>query len=159
MRLASGIAPITAMLAEGVTVAIGVDGSASNDGGDLLGEARQAMLLQRVAHADGAGPSAMTAREALELATRGGAAVLGRDDVGQIAPGFAADIVAFDLDAIGYAGQHDPVAALVFCAPAKVAWSMINGRIVVAEGRLTTVDTPRLADTHRRLAMALVRDD
>jgi cytosine/adenosine deaminase-related metal-dependent hydrolase len=159
MRLASGIAPIVKMRRAGVRIGLGVDGSASNDGGDLLGEARQAMLLQRVAHAHGDGPSAMTAREALGLATRGGAAVLGRDDIGQIAPGFAADIVAFDLDAIGYAGQHDAVAALVFCAPAKVAWSMINGRIVVADGRLTTIDTARVAEAHRGLAAALVRDE
>jgi cytosine/adenosine deaminase-related metal-dependent hydrolase len=111
------------MIDSGVRVGLGVDGSASNDGGDLLGEARQAMLLQRVGH----GPSSLSARAALELATRGGAGVLGRDDIGRIEPGCAADIVAFDLDAIGYAGQHDPVAALLFCAPSRAAWSMIDG--------------------------------
>jgi len=155
MRLASGIAPIRRMLDAGVTIGLGVDGSASNDGGHLLAEARQAMLLQRVGH----GPAALSARGALELATRGGAAVLGRDDIGRIEPGCAADIVAFDLDAIGYAGQHDPVAALLFCAPAKVAWSMINGRIVIERGELLTVDTARLAEDHRRHAQRLVSDN
>jgi cytosine/adenosine deaminase-related metal-dependent hydrolase len=155
MRLASGIAPIAAMREAGVRVGLGVDGSASNDGGNLLAEARQALLLQRV----GRGPSALSARAALEIATRGGAAVLGRDDVGQIAPGYAADIVAFDLDAIGYAGQHDPLAALVFCAPAPVAWSMINGRIVVENGALMTVDTAALARENSALARRLVCPD
>jgi cytosine/adenosine deaminase-related metal-dependent hydrolase len=155
MRLASGIAPVRRMLDAGVRVGLGVDGSASNDGGDLLGEARQAMLLQRVGH----GPSALSARAALELATRGGAAVLGRDDIGRIAPGCAADIVAFDLDAIGYAGQHDPLAALLFCAPARVAWSMIDGRVVIEQGRLVTIDAAKVAREQRALAIGLVRDE
>jgi cytosine/adenosine deaminase-related metal-dependent hydrolase len=155
MRLASGIAPVRRMLDAGMRVGLGVDGSASNDGGDLLAEARQAMLLQRVGH----GPAALSARAALELATRGGAAVLGRDDIGRIAPGCAADIVAFDLDAIGYAGQHDPLGALLFCAPARVAWSMIDGKVVVEDGRLVTVDTAKLALEHRRLAAELLRGD
>ena len=113
------------------------------------------MLLQRVS----GGPSALSARAALEIATRGGAAVLGRDDIGQIAPGFAADIVAFDLDAIGYAGQHDPIAALLFCAPARVAWSMIDGNVVVADGRLTSVDVATVAAEQRRLATLLLRGE
>jgi 8-oxoguanine deaminase len=153
MRLASGIAPLSKMRDAGVRVGLGVDGSASNDSGHLLNEARQCMLLQRVGH----GPAALSARAALEIATRGGAAVLGRDDVGQIAPGCAADIVAFDLDDIGYAGQQDPVAALVFCAPPRAAWSMVNGRVVVEEGRLVTVDTAVLARRHRLLAAELMR--
>ena len=153
MRLASGIAPLRKMREAGVRVGLGVDGSASNDSGHLLNEARQCLLLQRVGH----GPAALSAREALEVATRGGAAVLGRDDIGQIAPGFAADIVAFDLDDIGYAGQHDPLAALVFCAPSRVAWSAIDGRVVVENGRLVTVDTGKLAREHRALAAKLVR--
>ena len=156
MRLASGIAPIVAMRRAGVRIGLGVDGSASNDAGDLLAEARQAMLLQRVAHADSLGPAALSARDALELATTGGASVLGRDDIGQIAPGFAADIVAFDLDAIRYAGQHDPVAALVLCAPSNVAWSMIDGRVVIEDGQLATIDAGRLAELQRTCARQLL---
>ncbi len=114
MRLASGIAPIRKMIDAGVPVGLGVDGCASNDAGHMLGEVRQAMLLQRV----GYGPDAMSARQALEVATLGGAKVLNRDDIGALKPGMAADIVTFRLDQIGYAGAlHDPVAALVFCTP------------------------------------------
>jgi cytosine/adenosine deaminase-related metal-dependent hydrolase len=153
MRLASGIAPVRAMLDAGVRVGLGVDGSASNDGADLLGETRQALLLQRV----GFGPAALSAREALALATRGGASVLGRDDIGCLAPGMAADIVAIDLNAPGFAGAlHDPVAALVFCAPAKAALSVVDGRVVVRDGRLTTVEIERVLERHNRLAWALV---
>lgn len=156
MRLASGIAPVGRMRCEGVSVGLGVDGSASNDGSHMLGEARQAMLLARV----GFGPAAMTGREALEIATRGGAQVLDRDDIGALAPGMAADVVAFDLRRLEFAGAlHDPVAALVFCAPQRVAWSVINGRVVVREGRLTTIDTRALAARHNTLAADLVRDE
>jgi cytosine/adenosine deaminase-related metal-dependent hydrolase len=153
MRLASGIAPVRRMRDAGVGVGLGVDGSASNDGAHLLAEARQAMLLQRVAH----GPAAMSAREALELATLGGASVLGRDDIGALAPGMAADFVAFDTSVIGFAGaQSDPVAALAFCAPPSVAWSVIDGRIVVREGKLATLDLPPHLERHNRLARALL---
>ncbi|MGU3540751.1 8-oxoguanine deaminase [Methylobacterium sp. A54F] len=156
MRLASGIAPVGRMRCEGVPVGLGVDGSASNDGSHLLGEARQAMLLARVGH----GPAAMSAREALEIATLGGAAVLNRDDIGALAPGMAADVVAFDLRGLETAGAlHDPVAALVFCAPPRVAWSIIDGRVVVREGRLETVDTRALVARHNALAAALVRGE
>jgi 8-oxoguanine deaminase len=156
MRLASGIAPVRKMRAHGVPVGLGVDGSASNDAGHLLNEARTAMLLQRV----GYGPGAMTARQALELATIGGARVLGRDDIGALAPGMAADFVAFRLDQLAFAGGlHDPVAALVFCAPVNVAYSVINGRVVVREGQLTTVDLGPLLEQHNRLARALVNGD
>ena len=152
MRLASGIAPIAGMRRAGVPVGLGVDGSASNDGADLLGEARQALLLQRV----GFGPSAMSARDALELATRGGARVLDRDDIGALIPGRAADFVAFDVRGLRHAGAlHDPVAALVFCAPASVAWSVINGRVVVADGQLATIDLGPLVERHNRLARQL----
>ena len=137
MRLASGIAPVRRMLDHGVKVGLGVDGCASNDGGHMLGEARQAMLLQRV----GFGPAALSARQALELATLGGAAVLGRDDIGSLAPGKAADLIAFDLNRIEFAGGlHDPLAALLFCAPVKVAYSFINGRRVVENGHLVSMD-------------------
>jgi 8-oxoguanine deaminase len=153
MRLASGIAPIRRMRAERVPVGLGVDGSASNDSGHLLAEARQAMLAAR-AGGDHAG---MTAREALEIATRGGAEVLNRNDIGQLKPGMVADMVAFDLSDIAFAGQHDPVAALVFCAPARVSHSIINGRVVVQDGRLQTVDIRTHAARHRALATRLVR--
>ncbi|MBS0369511.1 MAG: 8-oxoguanine deaminase [Proteobacteria bacterium] len=153
MRLASGIAPIPALRAAGVAVGLGVDGSASNDGADLLGEARQAMLLARVGH----GPAAMNARQALELATLGGAKVLGRDDIGALAPGMSADLIAFRSDTLRLAGGavHDPVAALVFCAPDTVDLSLINGHWVVENGKLQTVDLPGILAHHNRLARQL----
>jgi cytosine/adenosine deaminase-related metal-dependent hydrolase len=157
MRLASGIAPIRALCDAGVPVGLAVDGSASNDSGHLLGEARLALLLQRVAHGPLKGPSALTAREMLEIATRGGARVLGRDDMGVLAPGMAADIVTVPLDEIGLAGAgHDPLAALFFCHVPSVRHSVVNGRIVVRDGRLVTLDLPRLVERHNRLAAALV---
>ncbi|ABX34235.1 Hydroxydechloroatrazine ethylaminohydrolase [Delftia acidovorans SPH-1] len=152
MRLASGIAPVRTMRDAGVPVGLGVDGSASNDGAHMLGEARQALLLQRVGH----GPAAMGAREALEIATLGGARVLGRDDIGALAPGMSADFVAFDMSGVGYAGAgHDPVAALVFCTPTDVSTSVINGRVVVRDGHLLTADLPRVLTRHRELARTL----
>ncbi|UWN49428.1 8-oxoguanine deaminase [Alcanivorax sp. ALC70] len=155
MRLASGIAPIRKMLDHDVKVGLGVDGTASNDGNDLLGEARQAMLVARVRHED---PTAMSAREALWLATRGGARVLGRDDnIGRLAPGYCADLIAFDLGDIAYAGgQIDPLASLLFSAPRRVAYSIINGRTVVDQGRLTPIELPALVEQHNRLARQLV---
>jgi cytosine/adenosine deaminase-related metal-dependent hydrolase len=153
MRLGSGTAPIRKMMAMRVPVGLGVDGSASNDSGNLLGEARQAMLLQRV----GLGPSAMTARQALELATIGGARVLGRDDIGALAPGMAADFAAFDLRGVGTAGAlHDPVAAIVFCAPERSSWVVVDGRVVVGDGRLSTVDLHSVLERHNRLSRKLV---
>jgi len=152
MRLASGIAPIGRMRRAGVPVGLGVDGSASNDGAQMVAEARQAMLLARV----GFGPDAMSARDALEIATLGGARVLGRDDIGALAPGMAADFVAFDLREPQFAGAlHDPLAALVFCAPSRVALSVIDGRIVVKDGVLQTVDLGPLVGRHNRLAARL----
>lgn len=153
MRLASGIAPVHAMRAAGVPVGLGVDGSASADAGNMIGEARQAMLLQRV----GFGPQAMTARQALALATRDGARVLGRDDIGQLAPDMAADVVAFDLSGVGLAGAgHDPVAGLVFCDPGRVSLSVIDGRVVVRDGRLLTLDLRPVLERHNALARELV---
>ena len=111
------------------------------------------MLLQRV----GFGPAAMTARQALEMATLGGAQVLHRDDIGHLAPGMAADIVAFDIDQIGMAGAlHDPVAALIFCALGSVSWSMINGQIIVRDGHLLPLELPMLIERHNMLARQLV---
>lgn len=164
MRLASGIAPVRLMLNAGVKVGLGVDGSASNDGNHMLLEARQALLLQRVMdesfalHGSEAHEStAISAYETLWLATRGGAAVLGRDDIGQIAPGYSADLIAFDLHRVEYAGAlHDPLAALVFCAPRGVDFSMINGRVVVQEGQLTTLDLPPVIERHNQISKQLV---
>jgi 8-oxoguanine deaminase len=153
MRLASGIAPVRHMLDARVKVGLGVDGSASNDSGHLLNEARQAMLLQRV----NGNPAALSAREALEMATRGGAAVLGRDDIGVIAPGMAADFAAFRLDDVAFAGGlHDPTAALVFCGSPRADVVVINGRVVVQDGQLTTVDLPMLVERHNKLSKQLI---
>ena len=156
-RLASGIAPIRAMRDAGVPVSIAVDGSASNDSGHMLAEVRLAMLLQRVAHGPVNGPSAMSAREALEIATLGGARVLGRDDIGAIAPGMAADIVTVALDEVGLAGAlHDPLAALTFCHVPRVKHSIVNGRVVVSDGELSMLELPRLIAHHNRLAGELL---
>lgn len=158
MRLASGIAPIRRYLAAGVPVGLGVDGSASNDGSHLLAEARQAMLLSRLAAAPSQeGGPLLTARTALELATRGGAAVLGRGDIGVLEPGRCADLVAISLDQIGFAGaMHDPVAAAVLCAPSGVDVSVVGGRVVVDQGRLVGIELEPVIERHNRLAAELV---
>src|SRR5690554_4783350 len=156
MRLGSGVAPILAYRAHGVPVGLGVDGSASNDGGHMLGEARQAMLLQRVQH----GPEVLSARHALEMATLGGASVLRRDDIGALTPGMSADLIAIDLNRVEYAGAlHDPVAATVFCAPLGVDFSMINGRVVVKEGQLTTIDLVPVIERHNEISRALINKE
>ena len=155
MRLASGLAPVRKMLAAGVPVGIGADGAASNDATHLLYESRQALLSARILDQDA---SAMTARTALEIATLGGAKVLGRDDIGSIAPGMAADLIAVDLDRPTLAGaMHDPVAALVFCQVDAVDYSFINGRRVVDRGNLTTAELPVLREQVNHLAAAMVR--
>jgi cytosine/adenosine deaminase-related metal-dependent hydrolase len=155
LRLASGLAPIRKMRRAGVRVGLGADGAASNDATNLFHEARQACLVARVLDSDA---SAMTAREALEIATLGGAKVLGRDDIGAIAPGMCADFVAVDLDRPTLAGaRHDPVAALVFCQVDSVDYSFIHGRKVVDQGHLTTLDLPPLVERVNRLAAELVR--
>ena len=162
MRLASGIAPVRRMLDAGVPVGLGVDGSASNDGAHMVNEARQALLLARVGRSlepfgCDHGPSEMTARDALALATRGGAQVLGRSDIGQLAPGLCADLALFDLDTLAMAGGavHDPVAALLLCASPQAAWTIVHGRVVVREGQLATVDAGPLVERHNRLALQL----
>jgi 8-oxoguanine deaminase len=159
MILASGIAPVRSMRDQGVKVGLGVDGSASNDGNHMLGEVRQAALLQRVgwpgfeSRAD-----RMSAREALELATLGGASVLQRDDIGSIEAGKAADIVAFRIDDMEHAGAlGDPVAALVTCTPTKAWLSVINGRVVVEDGRLHGIDLPQLMARHNTVSQSLLR--
>lgn len=151
-RLGSGIAPLRALRDAGVPVGLGVDGSASNDAAHLLSEARQAMLLQRVA----LGADAMSAREALEVATLGGAQVLGRHDCGQIAVGKRADIAVWDLSGLAAAGAWDPVAALVLCGPMAVRDLFVEGRQIVQGGQITTIDLPKLIEKQNKLALALM---
>jgi len=172
MRLASGILPLRQMLDAGVPVGLGVDGSASNDAGHLLNEARQAMLLARVGKAMDAprsdqgrtvfgcdlGPAEMTPRDALRLATRGGARVLGRShEIGQISPGFCADIAMFRTDTLSMAGAavHDPIGALLLCASDHADYTIVNGRVVVRQGQITTVDMGPLIERHNQLAKRL----
>ncbi len=165
MRLASGPAPILDMLWAGVKVGLGVDGSASNDGSHLLGEARQAMLLSRLAasmrgasYSGENGPALMTARQALEIATRGGAAVLGRTDIGSLASGMCADFFAIDLNRLEYAGAlHDPVAAVLFCAPVQADYTVVGGRFVVKDRQLMSIDLPALVEKHNQAARRLLR--
>jgi cytosine/adenosine deaminase-related metal-dependent hydrolase len=154
MRIASGIAPIGALVAAGARVGIGVDGSASNDSSHLLDEARHALLLQRVL----GGSTVMTAREALRIATRGGAEVLGRDDIGHLAPGMAADIVGIRLDTLNMAGGavHDPLAAVIFCRPNNADFTIVNGETLVEHGAFTKLDVDELIARHNVLAKALV---
>jgi len=153
MRVASGIAPLRKMLDARVRVGLGVDGAAANDAGHLLAEARQALLLQRVL----GGAGALEAREALEIATLGGASVLGRDDVGALAPQMAADFVAYDLRQIGFVGtSEDLAAALIFCHPVNVSYSVINGKVVVDRGHLKTIDLPVVMERHNRRSEELI---
>jgi len=164
MRLASGIAPIMEMLAHGVHVGLGVDGSASNDGSHLLEEVRQAMMVARLraglqgASLSGeAAPPLMTARQALEIATRGGAAVLGRTDIGSLEAGKCADLFALRIDQLSFAGGlHDPVAASVFCAPQQANYTIVGGKEIVKEGQITTIDLPVVIEQHNRAAMRLL---
>jgi len=153
MRLASGIAPVRAMRDAGVRVGLGVDGSASNDSSHLLAEARQAMLLQRVM----GNPNALGAQEALEIATLGGASVLGRDDIGSLAAGMAADFIGYRLDRLSFAGaRHDPLAALVFCTPPNVDLSVINGLVRVRDGEMVGLDTHALTRRHNEISRKLI---
>ncbi|WP_294766185.1 8-oxoguanine deaminase [uncultured Rhodoferax sp.] len=176
MRLASGIAPVRKMLNAGVPVGLGVDGSASNDAAHMLNEARQALLLARVGRAMqppeervtasgerrtflgcDLGPAEMTVRDALGVATRGGAQVLGRNDIGHLAVGMCADLVLWDLDTLGFAGGavHDPVGSLLLCASPQADYTVVNGKVIVREGQLTTVDLGPLVERHNRLALQL----
>lgn len=155
MRLASGIAPVRQMLDTNVKVGLGVDGSASNDSGHLLNTARTAMLLQRINVTPDS--ARMSAQEMLHVATRGGADVLGRDDIGKIALHMAADFVAYRTDSIAFAGaQHDLTAALLFCESQNVDVSVINGQVIVQDGVLLTVDLPVLIEQHNGYARQLI---
>jgi len=154
MRLGSGIAPVRALVAAGARVGLGVDGSASNDSSHVLDEVRHAMLLQRVF----GGAAAMSARDTLRLATRGGAAVLGRDDIGALAAGMAADIAGFRLDGLALAGGavHDPLASLVFCRPPGADFVMVNGRTIVEGGGFVKFDVARTVAEHARHARKMI---
>jgi len=164
MRLASGIAPILDYLKAGVKVGLGVDGSASNDSSHLLAETRIAMLVSRVrAGLRGASlsseeaPPLMTARQALEIVTRGSAAVLGRDDIGCLEVGKCADFAAVRIDTIDFAGAlHDPLAALLYCTPVKVDWNVVHGKIIVQDGRMVTVNQDNLVERHNRASRKLL---
>ncbi len=163
MRLASGIAPIRKMRDAGVPVGLGVDGSASNDAAHMLNEARQAMLLARLRKSMEApfgcdtAPLEMTARDALQLATRGGAEILGRQDIGQIKVGLCADLALFDLRTLNFAGGavHDPVGSLMLCASANAAYTIVHGKVVVENGQLCTVDLGPLIERHNAFSKAL----
>jgi cytosine/adenosine deaminase-related metal-dependent hydrolase len=172
MRLASGIAPVRKMLEAGVPVGLGVDGSASNDAAHMVNEARQAMLLARlrksleIPSVNAAGqtvfgcdtaPMEMTARDALKLATRGGADVLGRKDIGQLSVGYCADIALFDLRSLSFAGGavHDAIGSLMLCASEPAAYTVVNGKVVVSEGRLTTLGLGKVIERHNHFAVQL----
>lgn len=154
MRLGSGICKVREMLDAGVNVGIGVDGSASNDCGHTIGEVRNAMLLQRVQN----GAAAFTVEEALQLATMGGAAVLGREEIGSLETGKAADFIGVNTQTLAMAGGavHDPVAALLLCHVEKVDFSIINGKVVVEGGQLMTIDLEALITRHNELAREFV---
>ncbi|HNS62119.1 MAG TPA: 8-oxoguanine deaminase [Anaerolineales bacterium] len=163
MRLASGIAPIKEYRAAGVNVGLGVDGSASNDGSHLLAEVRNATLLSRVKEgitgyslSDDPNRKLMTAREALYLGTRGGAAVLGRKDIGSLEVGKCADFFAVNLNRIEFAGMHDPVSAIVFGQPVRVDYNVVGGKFIVKEGQLVTVDERKLIEKHNKAAKRLL---
>jgi cytosine/adenosine deaminase-related metal-dependent hydrolase len=172
MRLASGIAPIRKMIEAGVPVGLGVDGSASNDAAHMVNEARQAMLLARLRKSlegpqvtvEGrtvfgcdTAPMEMTARDALRLATRGGAEVLGRNDIGQLSVGYCADMALFDLRSLSFAGGavHDAIGSLMLCSSAPASYTVVNGRVVVSEGQLATLDLGRVIERHNQFALQL----
>jgi cytosine/adenosine deaminase-related metal-dependent hydrolase len=163
MRLASGIAPIKEYRQAGVNVGLGVDGSASNDGSHLLAEVRQAMLLSRVKEgitgfslSNDPNRKLMTGREALYLGTRGGAAVLGRSDIGSLEIGKCADFFAVDLNRLEFAGMHDPVSAIVFGQPVRVDYTVVGGKFIVKEGRLATADEGKIIERHNQAAKKLL---
>ena len=163
MRLASGVAPIKEYRKAGVNVGLGVDGSASNDGSHLLAEVRNAMLLSRVKEgitgyslSDDPNRKLMTAREALYLGTRGGAAVLGRKDIGSLESGKCADFFAVNLNKLGFAGMHDPVSAIVFGQPVNADYTVVGGKFIVKEGQLSTLDERQLAEKHNQAAKRLL---
>jgi 8-oxoguanine deaminase len=152
MRLGSGIAPVYGLARAGCPVGLGVDGSASNDSSHLLAEARQALLLGRVAR----GPASLKVEDVLGMATVGGAECLGRDDIGALERGKRADVALFDLRDVGYSGAGDPVLALLLCAPTRVHTLVVDGRVVVEAGELRTVELEPVLARHRRIAARLL---
>jgi len=152
-RLGSGVLPLKAMREGGVKVGLGVDGSASNDASNMILELRQALFLQRVFH----GPTALAVGDVLRMATRGSAACWGGDDLGAIEPGKVGDLALFDLNAMAYSGAHDPLGALVLCAPTRVHTLVVGGNVVVKEQRLLTVDLDALVERHRHKARQLLK--
>ena len=163
MRLASGIAPVWEFLSAGVKLGLGVDGSASNDSSHMLAEARQAMLLARLragvegASLSGSAKPILTARQALEIATSGGARVLGRNDIGSLETGKCADFIAINLNRLEYAGAlHDPLSAVLFCAPVKVDYNIVGGKYIVKQGELVTLDLPNHIHKHNAAARRLM---
>ena len=162
MRLSSGILPLRKLLDAGVPVGLGVDGSASNDAGNLLNEARQAMLLARVLKAlepmgCDPGPKEMTPRDSLKIGTRGGAKVLGRNDIGQIKVGYCADIAMYRTDTLAMAGAavHDPVGALLLCSSMQTDFTVVNGRVLVRNGHFVPYEIQPLIERHNQLAKTL----
>jgi cytosine/adenosine deaminase-related metal-dependent hydrolase len=145
LRLGAGVAPVRALLDAGVAVGLGVDGSASNERGDLLFDVKQALLVARGRN----GPTALTVRDALRLGTRGGAAVLGRDDIGSLEPGKRADLAVWRLDGLELGGAADPVAGIVFSAPHRVWRLYVGGEEVVRDGHLVRADEAEIAREHR----------
>jgi cytosine/adenosine deaminase-related metal-dependent hydrolase len=154
LRLGSGIAPARALLDEGAMLGLGVDGSASNDAGDMIAEVRQALLVARAA----GDASALSARDALRVATRGSAVCLGRDDIGSLEPGKRADVALFSLEGLAFAGaESDPVAAVVHCGPQRVRHLLVEGAPVVRDGHLVNADEEALASEGRRVAKRIVQ--
>jgi len=153
--LGSGISPVPKMLAAGVPVGLGVDGSASNDSSDMLGEVRQCMLVHRIV----SGVGSMTAEKAFQIATHGTARLLGRNDIGSLEVGKMADVAIYDMNQIAYAGaMHDPLAALVFCGASHIAHTVIvNGEIVVEKGKLTKVKEEEIIVKQNEIARSMVR--
>jgi len=152
LRLGAGIAPTRKLLDAGVRVGLGVDGSASNERGDLFGEVKQSLLVARAV----GGPAALTAREAIRLGTRGGAAVLGRDDIGELSPGKCADLAVWATDGLELGGAEDPVAGLVFSGPHRVDRLYVGGELVVRGGALVRADEAEIARAHRIQAARFV---
>ena len=155
MRLASGIAPVRNWIDKGIKVGLGVDGSSSNDSGHLLNEARQTLLLQRLKF----GADKFNGREALKLATKGGAKVLNRSDIGEISIGKAADFAIYDLKQIDFSGtSSDPIAALVFCGPVKTKYTICNGKIISENGHMKNFDLNLSLEKHASASIRLIND-
>ncbi|MCP4238688.1 MAG: amidohydrolase family protein, partial [Aestuariibacter sp.] len=152
MRLASGICPTLDLIEAGAPIGLGVDGSASNDASNLMYEARQALYLQRLKY----GAQAITPEKVLSWATVGSASVLGRDDIGQIAEGKAADLACFRLDELRLSGSHDPIAALLLCGAERAEHVMVNGEWRVTDGQINGLDLPDLISRHKAAASALI---